>query len=106
MNLFFYSRKKANFIQFEIWLSTQCDVRLEADFFYSQPIPLTPGTENILWNNIKLIFCSSPIRSVIIGVEYRNCCQNLDVYLLFAILLGQIYWKLNHRLVTYKLASP
>ena len=29
-------------------------MRLEADFFYSQPIPLTPGTENILWNNITL----------------------------------------------------
>ena len=56
MNPFFILEKKANFIQFEIWLSTQCDVRLEAGFLYSQPIPLTPGTENILWNNIALNF--------------------------------------------------
>ena len=49
---------------------------------------------------------SSHIQSVLIGVEYRNCYQTLDVYLLFAILLGQIKSKLNYRLVTYKLASP
>ena len=69
MNLFFTLEKRQNLIQLEIWLSTQCDVRLEAaDFFYSQPIPLTPGTEKILWNNIKLIFCSSYIEGVLIGV--------------------------------------
>ena len=28
---------------------------------------------------------------VLIGVEYQNWCRNLDVYLLFAILLGQIH---------------
>ena len=39
---------------------------------------------------------SSHIRSVLIGVEYRNCCQTLDAYLLFAILLGQIKSKLPH----------
>jgi len=33
----------------------------------------------------------SYIRIVLIGVEYRNWHQTLDVYLLFAILLGQIY---------------
>ena len=33
---------------------------------------------------------SSHIQSVLIGVEYRNCRRTLDVYLLFAILLGQI----------------
>ena len=49
---------------------------------------------------------SSHIRSVLIGDEYRNCRQTLDVYLLFAILIGQITSKLNYRLVTYKLASP
>ena len=49
---------------------------------------------------------SSHIQSVLIGVEYRNCRPTLDVYLLFAILLGQIKSKLNYRLVTYKLASP
>jgi hypothetical protein len=49
---------------------------------------------------------SCHIGSVLIGVEYQNWHWTLDVYLLFAILLGQIYQKLNYRLVTYKLASP
>ena len=40
------------------------------------------------------------------GVEYRNCHQTLDVYLLFAILLGEIKSKVSYKLVTYKLASP
>ena len=48
---------------------------------------------------------SSHIQSVVIGVEYQNCHQTLDVYSLFAILLGQIKSKVNYRLVTYKLAS-
>ena len=48
---------------------------------------------------------SSHIQSVLIGVEYRNCRRTLNVYLLFAILLGQIKSKLNYWLVTYKLAS-
>ena len=43
-------------------------------------------------------------QSVLIGVEYRNCCRTLGVYLLFDILLVQIKSKLNYRLVTYKLA--
>ena len=30
---------------------------------------------------------SSHIRSFLIGVQYRNCCRTLDVYLRFAILL-------------------
>jgi hypothetical protein len=33
---------------------------------------------------------SSHIQSVLIGVEYRNFCRTLDVYLLFTILCGQI----------------
>ena len=48
---------------------------------------------------------SSHIRSVLINVEYQNCCRIWDVYLLFAILLWQIQSKLNYRLVKYKLAS-
>ena len=55
---------------------------------------------------IYLMSGSSHIRSVLIVVEYRNCRRTLDVYLLFAILLGKIKSKLNYRLVTYKLASP
>ena len=55
----------------------------------------------------QLMFGSFHIQRVLIGVEYPNCCcRTLDVYLLFAILLGQIESKLNYRLVTYKLASP
>ena len=34
---------------------------------------------------------SCHIRSVLIGVEYQSWPRTLDVYLLFAILLGQIY---------------
>jgi hypothetical protein len=45
-------------------------------------------------------------RSVLIGVEYRNWSRTLDVYLLFAILLGQIISKVNYRLATYKLPHP
>ena len=48
----------------------------------------------------------SHIQSVLVVVEYQNWRQTLDVYLLFAILLGQIKSKLNYRPVTYKLASP
>ena len=49
---------------------------------------------------------SSHIPSVIIGVKYQNCRWALDVYLLLAILLGQIESKLNYRFLTYKQASP
>ena len=49
---------------------------------------------------------SSHIHSVQIGIEYWNCHQTLDVYLIFAILLGQSKSKLDYRLVTHKLASP
>ena len=48
---------------------------------------------------------SSYIRIVLIAVEYRKWRRTLDVYLTFAILLGQIQSKLNYRLVAYKLAS-
>ena len=46
---------------------------------------------------------SSHIPSVLIGVEYRNCHRTLDVYLLFAILLGQIKSKLNTNWPVHKL---
>ena len=49
---------------------------------------------------------SSYIQSVLIGVEYQNCHQTLDVYLPFAILLRQIKSEMNYRRVTYELASP
>ena len=54
----------------------------------------------------RLMSHSYHIQSVLIGIEYRNCRQTLDVYLLFAALHGQVKSKVNYRLVTYKLASP
>ena len=51
------------------------------------------GEWMLLWSFFKLFELmsgSSHIRSVLIGVEYRNYHQTLDVYLLFAVLLGQI----------------
>ena len=50
----------------------------------------------------KIFMCgSSHIQSVLIGVEYQNCCRNLDVYLLVAISMGQIQSKQIYKLVTY-----
>ena len=49
---------------------------------------------------------SSHIQSVLIGVEYRNCCQTLDVYLHVAILIGQIQSKPIYKLVTFIPSSP
>ena len=40
------------------------------------------------------------IRSVLIVVKYQNCRQTLDVYLRFAIWIGQIQSKLLNGLVT------
>ena len=45
---------------------------------------------------------SSHIQSVLIGVEYQNLCRTLDVYLLVAILMGQIQSKQIYKLVTYQ----
>jgi hypothetical protein len=47
---------------------------------------------------------SSHIRSVLIGIEYRNCNRIFDVYLLFVIWMGQIQPKLIYIFVTYGLA--
>ena len=43
---------------------------------------------------------SSHIPRVLIGVKYRNCCRILNVYLCFAIWIGQIQSKLLNGLVT------
>ena len=51
------------------------------------------------------ISCSSHNQSVLIGVKYCNCLQTLDVYLLFAVWVGQIKSKLIYIFVTYGLAS-
>ena len=54
---------------------------------------------------LYLMSSSSHTRSVVIGIEYQNCCRTLDVYLLFAIWMGQIQSKLIYIFVTYELAS-
>ena len=43
---------------------------------------------------------SSHIRSVLIDLEYQNCCRTLDVYLHFVIWIGQIQSKLLNGFVT------
>ena len=48
---------------------------------------------------------SSHIQSVLVGIEYRNCRRTLDVYLPFAIWMGQIQSKLISMFVTFGLAS-
>ena len=48
---------------------------------------------------------SCHIPNVLIGVEYRNCCQTLDVYLRFAIWMGPMQSKLIYKFVTYGLDS-
>ena len=40
-----------------------------------------------------------------IGIEYRNYCRTLDVYIRFAIWMGQIQLKLIYVFVTYGMAS-
>ena len=52
-----------------------------------------------------LMSASSHIRSVLIGVKYRNYCRTLDNYLLFAIWMGQMRLKLIYIFVTFRLAS-
>ena len=54
---------------------------------------------------LRLMCGSSRIRNVLIGVKYRNCRWTLDVYLLFAIWMGQIQSKLIYIFVSYWLAS-
>ena len=48
------------------------------------------------------------IQRVLIGVKYRNYCCTLDVYLLFAIWMGQIQLKqlLIYMLITYIMDWP
>ena len=45
---------------------------------------------------------TSDILNILIGMEYnQNCCRFLDVYLIVAILIGQIQSKPIYKLVTY-----
>ena len=55
----------------------------------------------LISESFSLLRGSSHIRSVLIGIEYRNCRRTLDVYLLIAIWIGQIQSKLIHKFVTY-----
>jgi len=58
-----------------------------------------------VFQDLHLMCGSCHIQNVPIGVEYQNCHQTLDVYLLFAIWMGQIQSKLIYIFVTYELAS-
>ena len=49
----------------------------------------------IILLDLDLMSGSSHVQSVLIGVENQNCGRTLNVYLLFAILLGQMKSKLN-----------
>ena len=51
----------------------------------------------------SLMSGSSYIQGVLAGFQIGNCRGTLDIYLLSAILLGEIIAKLNYRLVTNKL---
>ena len=63
----------------------------------------SPCNKVLCW---ALFLCGScHISSFLIGVEYWNCRQPLDVYLLFAIWIGQIQSKLIYICVSYELAS-
>ena len=53
---------------------------------------------------IALMYGSCHIQNVLISVEYWNCPQTLNVYLHFAIWMGQIQSKLIYIFVTYELA--
>ena len=48
----------------------------------------------IFWTYICIFFWGFYFCPVHRSVEYKNCCQTLDVYLLFAIWMGQIQSKL------------
>ena len=77
----------------------------------TDPVGICQGKDNLNTGRNSaapltiLMSGSSHIRFVLIGVEYRNCCRTLDVYLLFAIWMGQIQSKLIYIFVTYGLAS-
>ena len=75
----------------------------------SQEYTFWGGSAEILESNSNFLYismCGSfHNQSFLIGVEYRNCRQTLDVYLLFAIWMGLIQSKLIHVFVTYGLAS-
>ena len=48
----------------------------------------------VLFTYLRIVSCSSHIRSILIGDEYRNYCRTLDVYLLFTAWIWQILLKL------------
>ena len=80
------------------------NILLWPHFFSLEEEDTLANLQKLLVNTVEiglvcpLMSSSSHIQSVLIGVKYRNC--RLDVYLLFAILLGQIKSKENYRLAT------
>ena len=67
--------------------------RMQRMFDETQYTKIIFKERKYLFSTLKVVkfFDKCHIRSVLIGVEYQNCHRTLDVYLLFAILLGQAY---------------
>ena len=69
---------------------TYCEQKLEL-----KPLETAFKNKYCLAVNGCFVICGlCHIRNVLIGVEYPNCHRTLDVYLLFAISMGQIQLKL------------
>ena len=67
---------------------------------------IVPSPTRLRGGGRDTLMCGScHIRNVLIGIEYQNCCQTLDVYLLFADWMGPILLKMIYIFVTYGLAS-
>ena len=66
----------------------QQETTLQNQQFMSQKqqVHTEQNQQQKLGNPTLLSMCGScHIQNILIGVEYQNCCQTLDVYLLFAI---------------------
>ena len=59
-----------------------------------QQVQTEQNQQQKLGNPTLLSMCGScHIQNILIGVEYQNCCQTLDVYLLVAISIGKIQYN-------------
>ena len=90
------------------WISPLFRLPVCPSFSSGSLLPRSSTIEwnHIWWNILTYFMCgASHIWNVLIGVECWNCRQTLDVYLLFAICMGQIQSKLIDTFATYGLAS-
>ena len=100
---FFLLNYRILVITWDLWNQIGCPsilmtITIFSDFFVF--------VRNIhMYLNKRVMPGSFHIRSVLIGVEYRNSHWTLDVYLCFAIWKGPIQSKVIYIFVTYGLAS-